>query len=114
MTVKFENNVLTVVTPIDHKIVKTGIADLALYDEKTKEETFSVETGEKPVISRYRFTCNAVVEDKLAVVIVLPIGTTKEEVMKKYGKSLVVAKPLLEEIASKAKESEEAINNIFA
>lgn len=108
----FTNNTLTVVTPISHAVAEKGIADLATYD-KDKNVKFQVSVSDKASISKFGIACNAVVEGNLAAVIVMPIGTTKEDVMKKYGKSLVAAKPELEAIATKAAEDEAAIAAIF-
>lgn len=114
MTVNFKDNVLTVVTEIPESVMKSGIADLAVYDEKTSEELFSVSTGSKGSISRFGLVCNAVIDGNLAVVEVMPIGTDKETVMKKYGKALVEIKKFTKQIADNAAESEAAINEIFA
>lgn len=116
MKTTFINNTLTVVTPIMADIAKQGIADLAVYDEKTKEPIFTVEVAEgtKGSISKFGIVCNAVVDGKLAIVEVMPMKTTEEDVMKKYGKALVEIKAHTQTIAENAAASKAAIEAIFA
>ena len=55
---------------------------------------------------------NTYVDDKAAVIIVLPMGTTKEDVMKQFGEKLIAAekytKQIAEAMTAKEKEIEEA------
>lgn len=116
MKVTFANNTLTVVTGINAEVAKNGIADLTTYDEKTKEPLYRVEVAKdtKGQVSKLGLTCNSEVDGKLAVVMVLPVDTTKEDVEKEFGNKLVLAKKYTEIIASNAQDSVDAINEIFA
>ena len=109
MRVNVTANVLTLVTDISEATIKKGMADLTAYDEK-KQPVYKVAinpTGEGN-LSQYGLVANAFVEGKAAVVIVAPMGVTKDEMKAKYGKAVLAAKKYIPLIASAA-ESEEAM-----
>ena len=114
MRVSFQNNTLVVVTSIKEETVKKGIADLKVTDDK-KNELYSVRMtqGTDGAVSKFGLTCNAFIDGKAAVVIVQPVGTTIEDVQKKYGEALIEARVHTEAIALAAESKEEAIAAIF-
>ena len=115
MRVSYVNNVLTVVTDISEDTVKKGIAPLSVKDDK-QNEVYRVNMTDNPnaaSIGKYGMTCNTFVDGKAAVVTVMPVGTTLEDVQKEYGEALVEATKYTGIIASAAAEKEAAIAAIF-
>ncbi len=116
LTVKLENNVLTVVTPITKEMAQKAVSDLVSYDDK-KNETCRVQMdnqGGDGSISKYGLTCNAIVDDKLAVVMVLPQDATMETVKRRFGKSLVNVENHIADIVSGVQAERAAVDQIFA
>ena len=115
MKVKLENNVLTVITDIKKETVEKGIASLKATDEKGNE-VYAVSVASNGVGSLFDFNmvCNTYIDGKLALTMLLPMNTTKEDVQRKFGEKLVAAKKYTAQIAGKAIEKEAAIDAIFA
>jgi len=113
MRVKIENNILTVVTDVPMSVVEKGLTDLTAYDDK-QNPLYKVSVGDNGSLSKYGLVANSVVDDKLAVVIVEAIGITREEIIYKYGKSVVAAQKFCPIIANAAASEEEMINAAFA
>lgn len=114
MKVNYAQNVLKVETGIKEDTYKKGIASLKAHD-KNGDQVFAVAVAKdgKGAISNYGLTCNAVIDGELAVVMVLPMGTTMEDVQKQYGQALVTAEKYVAQIAEEAKAQENAIAAIF-
>ena len=115
MRVSYVNNVLTVVTDISEDTVKKGIASLSVKDDK-QNELYRVKVSGDPDaanITKFGLVCNAFVDGKAAVVMVLPIGTKLEDVQRMFGEALVEATKYTGIIASAAAEKEAAIAAIF-
>ena len=115
MRVSYVNNVLTVVTDISEDTVKKGIASLSVKDDK-QNELYRVKVTDCPDaanITKFGLTCNTFVNGKAAVIMVLPVDTTLEDVQRKYGEALVEAAKYTGIIASAAAEKEAAITAIF-
>ena len=112
MKVKFENNVLTVVSSITKETIDKGIASLKIKDDKDNE-AFAVGPSREGNINTFYFGYNAFIEDKAAVVAVLPMGTTLEDVQRNFGEALVEAKKYTELIATQAMAKEATIAAIF-
>lgn len=114
MKVSFKNNVLTVVTDIAKTTVEKGIASLKAKDEKGNE-VFGVgisRSGEA-LINENCIVCNAFIEGKAAVVAVMPMEVTMEDVQRMYGKALVAANKYTAQIAAQASAEEETIAALF-
>ena len=112
MVVKFEENVLKVVTDITKETVEKGIASLVAKDDKGND-VFVATMGDKASISDFSITCNTVIDGKIAAVMVLPMGTTKEDVMKQFGEKLIAAKKYTKQIAEAAQAKESEITGLF-
>ena len=114
MRVSYAENVLKVVTGIKEDTYKKGIASLKACD-KNGDEVFRVSVAKdgNGAISDFGLTCNAVIDGDLAVIKVLPMGTTMDEVQKQYGQALVTAEKYVAQIAEEAKAQENAIAAIF-
>lgn len=114
MKVSFKNNVLTVVTDIAKATVEKGIASLKAKDEKGNEVFgVSISKDGNARISENSLTCNAYVDGKAAVVAVMPMETTMEDVQRMYGKALVAANKYTAQIAAQACAEEETIAALF-
>lgn len=114
MKVSFKNNVLTVVTDIAKATVEKGIASLRAKDEKGNEVFgVSVSKNGNAAIHENSITCNAYVEGKAAIVMVMPMETTMEDVQRMYGKALVAANKYTAQIAAQASAEEETIAALF-
>ena len=114
MKVSFKNNVLTVVTDIAKATVEKGIASLKAKDEKGNEVFgVSISKDGNARISENSLTCNAYVDGKAAVVAVMPMETTMEDVQRQYGKALVAANKYTAQIAAQACAEEETIAALF-
>lgn len=115
MTSKFENNVLTVVTGITKEVVEAGISNLIAKDEKGNDVyAVSVAKDGKGSISTFGLVGNTYVDGKLAVTMILPMGTTDADVKRTYGESLLAAQHYTKQIAEEAAAKTEAINGLFA
>ena len=114
MTVSFKNNVLTVVTDIAKATIEKGIASLKAKDEKGNE-VFGVGISRhgEAIINENCIVCNAFIEGKAAVVAVMPMETTMEDVQRMYGKALVAANKYTAQIAAQATAEEETIAALF-
>lgn len=115
MNVKFENNVLTVVTDISKATIEKGLAALSAKDEKGNElYRVVVSTSGNGNLDTYGMKVNTFVEDKAAVTVILPMGVTKEQVQGAYGEALIAAAKYTGTIAAAAAEKEAAIEAFFA
>lgn len=112
MKVTFENNVLTVVTAIKKETIEKGIAALELRDDKGNQ-VYAIGRSDDGAITKFSLGYNTFVDGYAAVTKVLPMETTKEDVMKNYGEALVLAKKYTEIIAAAAEEKEATINALF-
>lgn len=115
MRVSYVNNVLTVVTDISEDTVKKGIAPLYVKDDK-QNELYRVKVTNNPGsanLTNFGLNCNAFVDGKAAVVMVLPIETELEDVQRVFGEALIEAAKYTSIIASAAAEKEAAIAAIF-
>jgi hypothetical protein len=116
MRVSYVNNVLTVVTDISEDTVKKGIAPLYVKDDKQNElyrVKVSTKNPDAANITKFGLTCNAFVDGKAAVIMVLPAETELEDVQRAFGEALVEATKYTGIIASAAAEKEAAIADIF-
>lgn len=116
MRVELKENVLTVVTGIKKETVDKGIVNLAAKDDKGNE-VFVIGTTNSPdkgEISSMGLLCNTVVDEELAVTIVLPMGTSEDQVKAKYGQKLVAAEKYCEKIAANAEKDMAAVDELFS
>ncbi len=115
MNVKLNENILTVVTPIAKATADKAFSALTLTDDDGNILcSVTVATGSEGMISMMGLTCNTVVDGKLAVAIVMPMGTTMDDVKKKYGKALVNVSKYIDQVAEAAQAEIAAIDGIFA
>lgn len=115
MRVSYENNVLTVVTDISENTVRKGIAPLSVKDDK-QNELYKVKVTHNPGsanITKFGLNCNAFIDGKAAVIMLLPIGTELEDVQRVFGEALIEADKYTSIIASAAAEKEAAVAAIF-
>ena len=114
MNVSFKDNTLKVVTDITRAAVEAGISDLTAKDEKGNAKyAVVISKNGKGNLDTFGMTCNAYIEDKAAVVVVLPVDTTQADVQKQYGEALIAAAKYTEQIASEAGSKAEAIAALF-
>lgn len=116
MRVSYVNNVLTVVTDISEDTVKKGIASLSVKDDK-QNELYRVKVTGNPNaanLTKFSLTCNAFVDGKAAVIMVMPNEAELEDVQRAFGEELVEAIKYTGIIASAAAEKEAAIAAIFS
>ena len=104
--------VLTVVTNITKEQVESGYTSLKAVDEKGNQK-FSVSAGTHPELTAFSFVGDGYVDGKLAASFVMPVGSTKDDAMKKYGNLLVKAEEHIANIEAKATEAKAAIAEIF-
>lgn len=116
MNVTLTENILTVVTPIEKAVADKAFSAMTVTDEKTGDVlcTVGVNTDGNGIISACGLVCNTVVDGKLAVKMILPMGTTMDDVKKKYGKALVEVNKHIEKIAENVTKEIAAIDGIFA
>lgn len=114
MRVTVVANVLTVVSDISESTIKKGMTDLTAYDDK-KNPLYKVAVDEagNGKLGQFGMTANTYVDGMAAVVIVEPIGTTKEDIKRKYGKAVVAAQKYCPIIAAAATSEEELIDTAF-
>lgn len=115
MRVKIESNVLTVETDIPVSVIKRGIVDPTVYDEK-KNPVYTVRLNEngKGSLGQLGMSANSIINDKLAVVIVEEIGFTREDFKKKYGRAVIAAQKFCPIITGAAATEEEMLEAAFA
>ena len=116
MNVTLTENILTVVTPITKAVADKAFSAMAVTDEKTGDVlcTVGVNADGNGIISACGLVCNTVVDGKLAVMLTLPMGTTMDDVKKKYGKVLVEVNKHIEKIAENVTKEIAAIDGMFA
>ena len=115
MTVKFENNVLTVVTEISKAVVEKGFSNLkAKNDDGVDVYAVSVAKDGKAALNGFSMTGNTYIGDKLAVTMVMPMGTTMEDVQREYGEALLAADKYTKQIAEEAATKKAQIEGLFA
>lgn len=116
LTVKLEENRLTVITPITKEYADKVIGNMDLRDEKTGDVLCSVrqtKDGEGTIGSTALF-CNTVVDGKLAVEMVLPMDTTMDDVKRTYGTKIVNLNKHIDKLDEQIKANADAVDAIFA
>lgn len=114
MLVKYENNLLTVVTDVTKEAVEGGFSDMKAYDEKGNALFGVGYSAGQANICTFGFTGNAYIDGKLAAQILMADGTKIEEVQKMYGEALLNAQKYTAQIAEEAAQKTSAIAAIFA
>lgn len=115
MSVKLENNVLTVATDITEESVKKGLSNLKAVEDGNEVYAVGVSKDGKASIDGISFTGNTYVDGKLAATMVLPMGEASlSKVQKKFGENLLKAKKYTKQIAEEAAAKEAAIAELFA
>lgn len=101
MKAKFENNVLTVITPIDAATAEKGYAKLVAKDDKGNEMFIvkKASDGKTASLDEMGLCYNTIIDGKLACTMVMPMGTTREDVLKHYGKAILAGKKYTSQIA---------------
>ena len=112
--VKFENNVLTVVSDIKKETVDAGLADLVAKDED-ENVVYGAELSKngKGGINEFSFTGNTYIEDKLAYTEVFPVETTVDDIQKFYGENLLAAQKYTAQIQAAAEAKTAEIQGLF-
>ena len=112
--VKFENNVLTVVSDIKKETVDAGLADLVANDEDGNV-VYGAELSKngKGGINEFSFTGNTYIEDKLAYTEVFPVETTVDDIQKFYGENLLAAQKYTAQIQAAAEAKTAEIQGLF-
>ena len=114
MKVTLSNNVLTVVTDITKETVEAGLAKLIACEDGNQVYGVSVSTDGKASLNSFSFVGNTYVDGKLAATIILPMGTTMDDVKAIYGENLLKAKRYIAQIATAAEEKTAEIQALFA
>lgn len=116
MKVSYKNNTLTVVTDVTKAAIDRGLASLTIKDDKENQvyEVFAPKKGDATgALSVFGIATNVFIDDKAALVLVMPVGTTQAAVEKQYGKALLAAKKYIPVIASSVAAEEAAITEVF-
>lgn len=116
LTVKFEENRLTVITPITKEMSEKAFGGMVLRDEKTEDLLCMVALNKdgEAAISRNALYCNTIVDGKLAVSMLMPLGTTVDEMKKLYGEKIVNLNKHIDKLAAQVKADADAVDAIFA
>ena len=114
MKVTINNNVVTVVSDIPMAAVEAGYADLiACDDKKNPVYKVAINLAGNGNLSQFGMVANTVIDGMLAVVVVEPLGTKREDIKRKYGKAVVAASKYCPVIAAAAASEETLINAAF-
>lgn len=116
MEIYVNNNVVVVTTEIPAAVIEDAGADgHALLDEKGNTlYTVKLAKGCTAAdFSKFGFIGNAVIDGKVAAVIVEPIGTTLKSIKKKYGQAAIAAKQFLPIMLTAINDSAAAITEAF-
>lgn len=114
MRVNVTNNIVTLVSDIPMAAVTAGYTDLTACDDK-KNVLYKVAlnlSGEGN-ISQFGMVANTVIDGMLAVVMVVPLDATREDIKRRYGKAVVAASTFCPVIAAAAASEEMLINAAF-
>ena len=112
MKVSYANNTLTVTTEVTKAMMESGAPKKV--SDKDGNDLFAVSVGSNASFSEFGLTGNSYdAEGHLVAVMVLPIGTSEDQVKAKYGEALVKAKEYLPKIAEQAKAYTDAIDGLF-
>lgn len=116
MEIYVNNNVVVVTTEIPAAVIKDAGADgHALLDEKGNT-LYTVKLAKgctSADFSKFGFCGNAVIDGKVAAVIVEPIGTTLKSIKKKYGQAAIAAKEFMPVMLSAINASAAAVTEAF-
>lgn len=111
MKIKFKDSVLTVVTDIPAAASETN------YKLHERDEDgnmiYAVSYSDSGSINSFSFGYNAVVDDKLALILVVPIGKELKDVKRIFGEELVAAKKHTSKIAADFIADEQIITDLF-
>lgn len=111
----FKNNVLTVVTDLEAKLVAKKPIILT---DREERPNFAVGMSEKDStdwkILNNEFKGNTAIDGKLAIVAVFPASMTEEKIKDTYGEALLVAETALMVASSNAELTAEGIDEIFS
>ncbi len=116
MEIYVNNNVVVVTTEIPAAVIEdAGTDGHALLDEKGNTlYTVKLTKGCKSAdFSKFGFCGNAVIDGKVAAVIIEPIGTTLKAIKKKYGQAAIAAKQFMPVMLSAINASAEAVTQAF-
>lgn len=114
MKTTLKENVLTVETPIKKETADKAFSTLGAYDKDGNQVCcVAVDKSGNGSISRFGLVCNTVVNDHLAVQLIMPMGTTMDDVKKQYGQALVEVGKYIDEVATNAEKEIAAIDAIF-
>ena len=114
MRINLTNNVLTVVTNITKEVVEAGLSNLKAVQDGNEVYAVCVSKDGKASFNAFSFTGNTFIDGKLAATIILPMGTTQEDVQRMHGENLLRAKFYTEHIAVTAAEKTAEIQELFA
>lgn len=112
MYVKFEGSFLTINTEITQESARKYpyVLTNKAYDG---EELYRVTVGDTGAILECGMVCNAVVDGCLAVCMVMPMGTTLDDIKREYGYSLMNAEDYVKEIKTNMDAAERAFDRLF-
>ena len=113
MKVSLKENVLEINTEIAKADFDKKVSNMEVKD-KDGVTTFVLRYGSEGEISQLGLTCNSTIDNNLAVTIVLPPETKKDNIKVKYGKALVNAEKGLKVLAGRIETDTKAIDAIFA
>jgi hypothetical protein len=115
MEIKFAENTLRVSSPISKDAFEKGYVNPVVTDDKGNTKyTISFNKDGKGAISKFGIAFNTVdAAGNLAMVDVLPVGTTTEQVSLKYGDALIAAKDNLPIIAANTVARQAVLAGLF-
>lgn len=117
MKVIFKDSVLTIKTGLKVKTFNDCVGSAVAKDEKGNE-VFRIEQTPANCtcgdITSLCLTCNAVIDNELAVQMVMPRATTLDDIKREYGAALVAAVPYVEAIAKNIKDASDAFAAMVA
>lgn len=116
LKVNYEENRLTVVTPITKEMKDKAFGGMVLRDEKTDDILCQVAMSGSTEASMcsYGIYCNTIVDGCLAATFVLPVGTSLDDVKRLYGAKIVNLNKHIDKLEEQVKTDVEAVDTIFA
>lgn len=111
MKIKFKDSVLTVVTDIPAEARESRF-ELNARDEEGNM-VYAVAYSNKGSINSFSFGYNAIIDNKLALILVVPVGKELKDVKQIFGEHLVAAKKYTSKIAADFIANEEILTDLF-
>lgn len=113
MKISYVGNTLKVSSNINKAAFDKGFVKPVVVDDKGNQ-VYRISVSNQGEIGTKGIAFNSVAEGNLELVLVLPVGTTKEQVSLQYGDSLIAAQANLDTIATASVERAAVLAGLFA